>query len=217
MIVIVGSLAWRGGDQPAPAGRACEVALAAAALGARVEIVGRTGDDPTGDAVMLGLARAGIGHVAVLRDPSRPTPVIVTPAPADDELAEDGEGGEDPAPAKPGPALDAGDVSLGLQYLTAFAVLVVTDDVPSAAVPVAVEAAGFTGAHLVLLTPADGEPPDVPGQATILAAPAAADDGAFARLVGTYAAGLDRGTEPGRAFAEAVGAAGWEALKPLGG
>ena len=211
MIVIVGSLAWRRGDQPAPAGRACEVALAAAALGARVEIVGRAGDDPTGDAVMLGLARAGIGHVAVLRDPSRPTPVIETPAAADDEPDDDRT---DPAPAGPGPALDAGDISLGLQYLTAFAVLVVSDDVPSAAVPVAVEAAGFTGAHLVLLTTADADPPDAPGEATILAAPAEADDGAFARLVGTYAAGLDRGTEPGRAFAEAVVAAGWEALEP---
>ncbi len=214
MIVIVGSLAWRQGDQPAPAGRACEVALAAAALGARVEIVGRAGDDPTGDAVMLGLARAGIGHVAVLRDPSRPTPVIEAPIATDDEPPGDRVV---PAPASPGPTLDAGDVSLGLQYLTAFAVLVVTDDVPAAAVPVAVEAAGFTGAHLVLLTPADGEPPEVPGQATILAAPAEVDDGAFARLVGTYAAGLDRGTEPGRAFADAVNAAGWEALEPLGG
>ena len=213
MIVIVGSLAWRLGEQPAPAGRAYEVALAAVALGARVEVVGRAGDDPTGDAVMLGLARAGIGHVAVLRDPSRPTPVIEVPALVDDEPAGDRP---DPAPASPGPALDAGDVSLGLQYLAAFAVLVVTDDVPSAAVPVAVEAAGFTGAHLVLLAPADADPPEVPDQATILAAPAEADDGAFGRLVGTYAAGLDRGTEPGRAFAEAVAAAGWEALEPRG-
>lgn len=214
MIVIVGSLAWREGDQPAPAGRACEVALAAAASGARVEIVGRTGDDPTGDAVMLGLARAGVGHVAVLRDPSRPTPVIEPPASPDDEPPEDLA---DPAPASSGPALDAGDVSLGLQYLTAFAVLVVTDDVPAAAVPVAVEAAGFAGAHLILLAPADADPRDMPGEATILAAPAEADDGAFARLVGAYAAGLDRGTEPARAFAEAVAGAGWEALEPREG
>lgn len=215
MIVIVGGLAWRQGDQPAPAGRACEIALAAAALGARVEVVGRTGDDPTGDAVMLALVRAGIGHVAVLRDPSRPTPVIESPAVTEDEPTDDPPA---PAPAaSPGPALDAGDVSLGLQYLTAFAVLVVTDDVPSAAIPVAVEAAGFTGAHLILLAPPGADAPDVPDPATILAAPAEADDGAFARLVGAYAAGLDRGTEPARAFAEAVDAAGWEALEPLGG
>ena len=214
MIVIVGGLAWRLGDEPAPAGRACEVALAAAALGARVEVVGRAGDDPTGDAVMLGLARAGIGHVAVLRDPSRPTPVIEAPAATDDEAD---EGRPDLVPAGIGPALDAADVSLGLQYLTAFGVLVVTDDVPSAAIPVAIESAGFTGAHLILLTAADADPPDVPGATTILAAPDVADDGAFARLVGTYAASLDRGTDPGRAFAEAVAASGWEALEPLGG
>ncbi|HEY6571240.1 MAG TPA: hypothetical protein VIZ22_13170 [Candidatus Limnocylindrales bacterium] len=211
MIVIVGGLAWRLGDEPAPAGRACEIALAAAALGARVEVVGRAGDDPTGDAVMLGLARAGIGHVAVLRDPSRPTPVIEALAATDDEPGGDQSG---PAPAAIGPALDAADVSLGLQYLTAFGVLVVTDDVPSAAIPVAIESAGFTGAHLILLTAADADPPDVSGQATILAAPDEADDGAFARLVGTYAAGLDHGAEPARAFAAAVDASGWEALEP---
>ena len=76
MIVVVGGLGWRQGDPAGPAGRACEVALAAAAAGARVEIVARAGDDATGDALMLALSRAGIGHVAVLRDPSHPTPIL---------------------------------------------------------------------------------------------------------------------------------------------
>ena len=107
-----------------------------------------------------------------------------------------------------GPVLDAADVSLGLQYLTAFGVLVVTDDVAAPAVPVAVEAAGFAGAHLVLLV--SGDPSSgaaaltLPPDATVLAVPAD-DEGAFATLVGAYAAALDFGAEPAAAFAGAVG------------
>ena len=80
--------------------------------------------------------------------------------------------------------------------------------------PVAIEAAGFTGAHLILLTPAGAEPPEATGDVTVLAVPAAGDDGAFASLVGAYAAGLDGGADPAAAFATAVGRAGWEALEP---
>ena len=110
--------------------------------------------------------------------------------------------------------LDAADVSLGLHYLTAFGVLVLTDDVPPPAIPVAVEAAGFAGAHLVLLV--SGDPPSgaaltLPSDATVLAVPAD-DEGAFATLVGAYAAALDSGAEPAAAFAGAVGAVGGEAL-----
>ena len=212
MIVIVGGLAWREGDQPAPAGRACDIALAAAALGARVEVVGRAGDDPTGDAVMLGLARAGIGHVAVLRDPSRPTPLIEVPAEPTTSADEDRP---EHTPAISGPALEAADVSLGLQYLTAFGSSIVTDDVPSAAVVVAIESAEFTGAHLILLTAADDDPPELSRERrrswrcrtwqTTARSP-----GWSAR---TPPASIG-GSEPGRAFAEAVDAAGWEALDP---
>ncbi len=88
MIVVVGGLAWRDGVPPGPGGRACEVALAAAGAGAAVEVVGRAGDDPAGDALMLALASAGIGHVAVLRDVAA-TPVLSPLAVPDDEAAED--------------------------------------------------------------------------------------------------------------------------------
>lgn len=226
MIVIVGALAWRQGDPPGPGGRACEVALAAAAGGARVEVVGRAGDDPTGDALLLALARSGIGHVAVLRDPAHPTPVLppfpVSPGedpaqPLDAVLTEgEPDGGLAPPDDARGPALDPADVSLGLQYLTSFGVLVVTDDVPEAAVPVAVEAAGFAGARLVLLVDdhaASAAPVGLPGDATVLAVPGD-DDGSFARLVGAYAAGLDAGVEPAQAFATAIGGVGGEALEP---
>ena len=223
MIVVVGGLGWREGDPAGPGGRACEVALAAAAAGARVEIVARAGDDPTGDALMLALARAGIGHVAVLRDPSHPTPRLPSRAPATEDDPADlaaevvaSDAAEPQAASAAGPVLDAADVSLGLHYLTAFGVLVVTDDVPPPAIPVAVEAAGFAGAHLVLLV--SGDPPSggaaltLPPDATVLAVPAD-DEGAFATLVGTYAAAIDSGAEPAAAFAGAVGAVGGEALR----
>ena len=69
------------------------------------------------------------------------------------------------------------------------------------AVPVAVEAAGFAGAHLVLLV--SGDPSSgaaaltLPPDATVLAVPAD-DEGAFATLVGAYAAALDFGRRAGR-------------------
>ena len=227
MIVVVGGLAWRSGDPPGPAGRACEIALAAASSGAGVEVVGRAGDDATGDALMLALARAGIGHVAVLRDPSHPTPVLpprsagdgagsdsIDPAledPDADPVAEAGDTGR-----ATGPRLDAADVSLGLHYLTAFGVLVVTEDAPEAVVPVAADAASFAGARLVLLVTGDQDADTahaLPPDATVLSAPAD-DDGSFARLVGAYAAGLDAGTEPSQAFEAAIAAVGGQALEP---
>ena len=144
---------------------------------------------------MVALAKAGVGHVAVLRDPSHQTGVGIDP-----------------------PLLEPADVSLGLQYLTTFRVLVVADDVPAAVVPVAAEAAGFAGAHLVLLVPAGpaggSRETTAGGDATVLAAPKGGDDGAFARLVGAYAAGVDGGADPAGAFSAAVAAVGWEALEP---
>ena len=191
---------------------------------AAVEVVGRAGDDPAGDALMLALAGAGIGHVAVLRDVAA-TPILPPLAVPDDAAAGDIDAavtGETPDgdPALPAgrsvdPRLDAGDVSLALRYLSAFGVLVVTDDVPEAAVPVAIEAAGFAGARLVLLVAGDADPiPSVlPPDATVLRVPDA-DDGSFARMVGAYAAGLDQGVDPAQAFRAAVASVGGEALAP---
>ncbi len=229
MIVIVGNPGWRPSDPSGPAGRTCEVGMAAAARGSAVEIVGRAGEDPDGDALMLALARAGIGHVAVLRDPAHAT-AIVDETPGDDALAADDDGlgpDDDPAgpgagspaarPATGGPPLEPADVSLGLHYLTTYRVLVVADDAPSSIGPVATEAATFAGAHLVLLVPptvAAADLPEAGPAVTVLAAPAEHDEGAFARLVGGYAAALDAGSDPSAAFSAAVSDVGWEALEP---
>jgi sugar/nucleoside kinase (ribokinase family) len=208
VIVVVGSLAWRDAPAPGPAGRACGIAIAAAARGATAEVVGRVGDDPRGDSLVIALARAGVGHAAVLRDPTRETPVL-TPIgePEDpDPFADDAPTSVPPATDRP--RLAPADVGLGLQYLTSFGVLVVADDVPPDAVPACVEGAGFAGAHLVVLVPAGRPlPDDLPADATILEAPDGGDDLAFITLVGEYAAALDGGMAPAEAFAAAAGAA----------
>jgi len=181
-----------------------------------VELVGRAGDDRDGDAVLMALSRAGVGHAAVLRDPVRAT-LVIERSPAD-ESALDAERVRAPAPsiAEPGPLLDPADVALGLSYVDAFSVLVVTDDVPAGALPAAVEAAAYAGAQLVVIIPPGRPTPAVlPADATVLAAPDEADDGEFATLVGEYAAALDGGMRPAEAFAAATRAAGWEALDQL--
>ena len=209
MIVVVGAPAWRDADPPGPAGLACEIAVAAAARGRRVELVGRIGDDPNGDALLIALNRAGVGHAAVLRDPARATPVAPPPDLADDPVD---DVAADPPPMSPiidGPRLEPADVSLALSYLTAFSVLVVTDDVAPPALPATIDGAAFADAHLVLLlAPGTAAPDGLPAASTVLGVPGAAEAGAFGTVVGVYAEGLDAGLDPARAFRAAIG--DWE-------
>lgn len=215
MIVVVGSPAWREAEPPGPAGRAAAVAHAAAAAGARVELVGRAGDDDVGDALVLALAAAGVGHVALLRDPARATP-LVDDAPLDgpaDQVTATDAGAQDPAAGSrtTDPVLEPADVAMALRYLTEYAVLVLTDGLAPDAVAVGAEAAAYASAHLVVLVGEDAAVPHgLPGGATVLAAPAIDPDDAFAGLVGRYAAALDRGDDPRRAFADVTSGSGWE-------
>lgn len=194
--------------------------MAAATRGSRVELVGRTGDDAAGDALLLTLGRAGVGHAAMLRDAARATSIVAAPdaterddADLDPSSTLDGAGDS----ATDGPPLEAADVALGLRYLTEFAVLVLTDDVPADALPVAIDAAGYASAHLVVLVHAgEAAPTGLPGASTVLVAPEARDEGAFAAVVGAYAAALDAGRSPGEAFQAAATDAGWEPAPPDG-
>ena len=220
MIVVVGRPALREAEPAGPAGLACGIALAASAAGSSVELVGRVGDDAAGDTLLLGLTTAGVGHVAILRDPARPTPIVPETGDgrrgADDISWADPEpAGDDPrdAPQGPAPAIEPADVLLALEYLSDFAVLVVTHDVVESVLPVAVDGASYTGAHLVVLARDGAPPPGLPDDATVIAAPADDEAGAFARVVGTYAAGLDAGVDPATAFATAT-ADGWEPPRP---
>ena len=213
MIVVVGSphLRFRGPKQEA-AGTAVGVGAAAATAGADVELVGKLGDDPAGEVVLLDLAGRGIGHVAILRDPSRPTPETADPDGADAEPFEDPPGAaeQEPADIPPGPTLEPADIELALQYLPDYRVLVVAEPLGPAALDVVLAASRWSGASLVIVLPHGADPVDIP-DATILEAPEGDPDDAFASVVGGYAAALDRGEEPAEAFASASTAGGWAA------
>jgi sugar/nucleoside kinase (ribokinase family) len=166
------------------------MAMAIAAAGGRVELVGTLGDDAAGDAVAIALARAGVGHAALLRVPGTTTP----------------RGGTTDTPAR----LDAADVELGLRYLSDYRVVIVADPVPSDVLAIAVDAAAYAGATLVIVV-GHGERPmtTIGPAATVLEAPDDAQ-GPFAVAVAGYALALEAGTDPAVALRGAVEAAGWE-------
>jgi hypothetical protein len=212
VIVVVGSPVGRI-VQPriTLSGMAGETARAAAAAGAEVQLVGRVGDDPAADALLLELAAAEIGHVAVLRDPARPTPVE-READAVSTDPEPLESGTEPTVPPVPIELDPGDVDLGLRYLTEFAVLVIEPPASPDVLRVAIDGARWANAALILVVDGD-TPPDVGSapDAIVLEAPVDDPDGAFAMVVGRLAAALDAGADPATAFRDAVATTGWAA------
>lgn len=209
MIVILGCPAARASDRGVEAaGLAGWIALGAAEAGAATQLVGRIGDDQAGDALVLALGRAGIGHAAVLRDAAHPTPILPPGAPdldADDVLAGAPEPGEPVAnPAAVTVRLDAADVALGLRYLTDFAVLLIADALDPDAARAASDAAAFAGARTIAVAPGASDT-----QADEVFEAPDGDGEAFARLLGRYAAALDRGVGPAAAFNDAVRGSGW--------
>jgi sugar/nucleoside kinase (ribokinase family) len=231
MIVIVGSPIGRLVDGRVEAGGlAARVAVAAGHTGGVVQLVGRIGDDADADRLLLALASAGVGHVAVLRDPARATPIDDAETDTLDDALDDAEVAieadaepDDPrsrAPSIDSIPLDAADVELGLRYLTDFRVVVLTPPATSDVVAVAAEAARWASARLVLVVgaPRDdantavAEPlPSLPSDAVVLQAPESDPDGAFAVVVGRLAAALDAGADPATAFRDVVNEAGWAA------
>lgn len=177
---------------PVPAGPCVAIARAAVAAGARVELVGSIGDDAEGNAVVVGLARAGVGHAALLRDPAARTPHAERPR----------EGML--------PRLDRGDIELGLGYLLDFSVLLLAEPLDPDAEAAALDAAAFRGAHVVAVLPHGALPGErLAAAATVFEAPADGG-GAFAAMVGRYAAELERGAAPADGFARATAQTGWE-------
>jgi hypothetical protein len=215
VIVVIGSPIGRLEDQVlAAGGTASRVALAAARLDRTVQLVGKTGDDPTADGVVLDLARGRVGHVALLRDSGRATPMeMMAPGAGDEPDAED-EASEGVvgavADGPPGPALEAADVELGLRYLTDFRVVVLAEVSDPATVAVVADAARWAAARMILVVdPGKDIPTGLPDDVVVFEAPADDPDGAFAALVGTFAASLDAGTEPGAAFRSSIASDGW--------
>jgi hypothetical protein len=162
---------------------------------------------------MLALARAGVGHVALLRDPAHPTPIVAA-------VDQEDETGDTP-PEAPSivptefadrPSLDAADVELALRYLPDYTTVVVAEPQPEAVVTIVVDAAAFTGAALLLVVDrAAGYVP--PASAVVFEAPDSDPDGAFATMLGELAAAIDRGTPVEAAFREVEGRLG---LTPAG-
>ena len=141
VIVIIGSptaLLDKSGVHQA-GGLAIRVAAELVRRGDRVELVGRVGADAAGDQAILSLSRDGIGHVALLRDPA-----LVTPA----------------GDAARGIPVDAGDVQLGLRYLTSFTTVLLIDPLDTSVVRQVTEDASFVGAQLIIVAksplPAEG-------------------------------------------------------------
>jgi hypothetical protein len=217
MIVVIGSPAAQLGDGSAHAsGIAAAIARVAVRDGAAVQVVGRVGDDPTGDAVLLDLAAAGVDHVAMLRAAGTSTPLAAEPSPdVDDDasataaVAVGGDGDAAPASGLP---LDAADLELALRYLPDYRVIVVAPGLDPAAMATVVAAAAWSGARLVVLDDGGGSPESLPADATVLEQPPDADS-AFAELVARYAVELDRGAEPAAAFAAASGESGWQPVE----
>lgn len=187
MIVIVGSTSARRTEKGlAGAGIAAGIARAAAAAGRSTQFVARIPDDPDGDAVLLDLTTAGVGHVAILRQPPG--------APVD---------------------LEAADVALALRYLADLGVVVLSETSDPDVIAAVVDGVAWSGAALVVvLGHGVPVPAGLPDDATVMGAPAGEPDLAFAALVGGYVAALDEGQDPATAFSRTMAASG--AWTPVG-
>ena len=210
MIAVIGTPRLQGHGQDADvAGLVASIAVAAAAAERRVELVGKVGDDPAGDSVLLALARHRVGHVATLRDPARMTPVVAPFDDAadlviDDATEPESDTGGAPSPARTAaPVLDAGDVGLAMRYLPELAVIVTVHVAPEV-VAEAVAAAGWARTGLIVVVDPAADPPE--GLPVGSLAIAVADDdelGAGAgAAIGRYAAAIDRGEPADAAYAE---------------
>ncbi|CAN5648302.1 hypothetical protein BH18CHL1_BH18CHL1_06740 [soil metagenome] len=216
MIVVLGRPAL-GPSLPAPAagqgkglaGLSAAICVAASAAGAKVELVGSVGDDAAGDEVIIRLARAGVGHAAVLRDPSARTGVVGPDSLDDGDDIEPVDGGLEMSGREP--RLDAEDVGLGLGYLLGYGVLVIAERLPQDVMAVALEAARYHQASVVAVVPeGEGAGLTLGEDATVLEAPREAG-AAFTGMVGRFVAALDAGVSAADAFSAATKGSGWEA------
>ena len=209
-----------------------EIAAAAAADGAAVEIVTKIGEDGAGEELLLALARARVGHLAVLRDPAGQTSLTADEdEPPDEELdlvpallvaaeaeAADAEAEAEAARRRPAgsrsaspsaPILEPADLTLALGYLRDYRVVVAVEPFADGGAAVIAESASFVDAVLVVIAPSGLPVPAAYAAATLIEAPEDDPEGAFAALVGRYAAALDRGIAPAEAFRAATAEGGW--------
>jgi len=210
VLVVIGSTYLLGeGPTATPDGLTGRVAVTAARAGSTVELIDKIGDDPVGDALLVALARAGVGHVAVLRDAVHPTSQRTLDETSLDALVDPAQ---DPDPTDGwwlvgpggGPSLEPADVGLALRYLTDYRVIVAVH--PSEAVLTeAVTATDWAGAHLVVVVaPGSPAPATVPAASLVLEDDGAETDEGSSSLgtrLGEYAAAVDQGAAPATAYA----------------
>jgi hypothetical protein len=211
VIVVVGNPIGRLSDAGGGlAGVPAQVAAAAARAGASVQLVGKAGEDAAGNALMLALARAGVGHVALLRDPAHATPVLAAPDQESETLDGPADDESPVTPADPAerPQLEAADIELALRYLPDYTTIVIAEPVPGAALTIVADAASWAGATLLVVVASAGEGAAVPAFATVFEAPSVDPDGSFATMLGELAAAVDRGTSVEAAFREVEGRLG---------
>jgi ribokinase len=201
VVVVIGIPVAVPGNERGVTGTPALAALAAARAGARVELVGKVGDDPAGDGAVLALGRQGVGHAALLRDPGRPTPVTQSdrlggPATLTDEPADDATTAGGAIDRTGWPVLEPEDVQLALRYLPDIRAIVVAEPVPPEVVTAVREAASYVAAPVVAVVRSSPSPEvDI-----VLQAPPNDPDGAFAELLGQVCAALDRGIGIDEAF-----------------
>jgi hypothetical protein len=205
VIVVIGSTYLHGdGPTAIPDGVVGRLARSAAAAGSSVELVAKIGDDPAGDGLLLALARSGVGHVAVLRDPVHPTAWRHAPA----DLMTDAIDGDEPVSAwatdpTRAPTLEVADVALALRYLTDYRVVVAVHPSPAIVTEVAAAADWATAHLLVVIGPGGEVPTDIPpGSLVLEATDDDADDSSIGSRLGVYAAAIDGGADPSAAYAE---------------
>jgi ribokinase len=204
VIVVIGSLRLRSTEDGfAPDGLAADIARIAAAEGSRVEFIGKVGDDPAGDELLLALARLHVGHVATLRDAAHATPVLegstvaIDPAAEDDDIDMPPDDGSD----ADRPILEAADVGLALRYLTDVGVIVAIHVGP-AVLDEAIDAAAWASAPLIVVLEGEGDAPSsLPFGALVVAATSDDGDSAIGDAIGRYVAAIDRGDDPAAAYA----------------
>jgi sugar/nucleoside kinase (ribokinase family) len=215
VIVVIGSPLARPAEpdrRGSAAGQAVEVGRGAVEGGSVVQLVGKIGDDPAGDALVVAIAEAGIGHAAILRDPARPTQVMVPAGhPDDDPFASDAPSDAAVEPAVAGSVLDPEDLELALRYLPDHRVVVVAEQLGAAALASVVSDCSYVGAELVLII-GPGATGGLPAGAIVLEAPEEDPDGVFGRTVGLFAAALDQGRPAAEALAAATSGTGWTAV-----
>src|SRR5262245_56882658 len=165
MVVVIGTPFGRrtsGGLRAA--GVPFAVARAAAEAGATVQLVGKVGDGPDGDAVVLAVAEAGVGHAALLRG-QIPVPIALdADAELDrslDEVAgiEDGEVVGESADSADfaGGGLEAADLALALRYLPDYRVVVIAEPLADDALAAVIDAARWAEARLIVVAAVAGQ------------------------------------------------------------